>query len=80
MIVELPEDATLSIDGLQTTSTSSTRVLVTPDLEPGRTFIYTLTAQVTRDGASRTVTQQVTVRAGQETYVSMPVPVTVASR
>jgi len=75
MLVELPADATLTVDGVATTSTSASRLLVTPPLEAGKTFHYTLTAQVVRDGNVQTVTRQVAVRAGEETHVTLDVPV-----
>jgi len=80
MVVTLPEDATLTVDGTVTTSTSSERVLVTPDLQTGQTFQYTLTAQVMRAGSMQTVTRQVTVRGGEEIRVNLELPVNVASR
>jgi len=81
MVVELPQDATLTVDGTATTSTSANRVLVTPVLEAGRTYNYTLTAQVMRDGVLQTVSRQVAVRAGEETRVNLELPVaTVVAR
>jgi uncharacterized protein (TIGR03000 family) len=74
VLVELPADATLTVDGVATTSTSTNRVFVTPPLENGQTFHYTLTAQVVRDGQTQTVTRQVAVRAGEETRVTLDVP------
>jgi uncharacterized protein (TIGR03000 family) len=74
VVVELPADATLTVDGSATTSTSATRVFVTPALEAGKTFQYTLSAQVVRDGNVQTVTRQVDVRAGEETRVRLELP------
>jgi uncharacterized protein (TIGR03000 family) len=74
LVVELPADATLTVDGTATTSTSASRTFVTPALEAGRTYHYTLTAQVMRDGAVQTVTRQVAVQAGEETRVSLDIP------
>jgi len=70
ILVNLPADARLSVDGAKTTSTSSTRTLVTPDLEPGYDYVYTLQANVVRDGQTVTQSQRVTVRAGEQTRVS----------
>jgi uncharacterized protein (TIGR03000 family) len=81
VVVELPADASLTIDGEATTSTSATRVFQTPDLEPGQTFHYTLKAQVERDGKVQSVTRQIEVRAGEQTRVSLTLPTaTVAAR
>lgn len=69
ILVTLPADATLTVDGNRTTSTSATRVLVTPELQPGYEYYYTLRAQVVRDGQTLTQTQQIAVRAGEATRV-----------
>ena len=75
IVVDLPADATLRVDDTLTTSTSPSRVFVTPPLEEGRSYQYTLTAQVTQDGVLHTVTRQVTVRAGEETQINLELPV-----
>ncbi|MCI0460152.1 MAG: TIGR03000 domain-containing protein [Gemmataceae bacterium] len=80
LVVTLPADARLTIDGNQTTSTSGERTFVTPDLQQGRNFQYTLVAEVNRGGERQTVTQRVTVRAGEETRVQLQIPAAVASR
>lgn len=74
VIVDLPADAQLSVDGHQTVSTSAQRTFYTPGLETGETYSYTLQAQVTRDGQTQTVTEQITVRAGQTTRVTINLP------
>lgn len=80
IIVSLPADAKLSVDGVATRSTSSTRNFVTPVLAAGRTFEYTLTAEVVREGRTIVQTRNVTVRAGQTTRVVFtPESMTVAS-
>ena len=76
IVVSLPADAKLMIDSYQTTSTSSRRVFVTPDLEPGQDFTYTLKAEAN----GKTVTQKITVRAGVETPVTLDFPAAVAAR
>jgi uncharacterized protein (TIGR03000 family) len=82
IVATLPADARLAIDGHPTTSTSGTRVFSTPPLEPGMEYSYTLTAQVVRNGTTQTVTKQVTVRAGEESRVTLedPAASSVASR
>jgi uncharacterized protein (TIGR03000 family) len=65
IIVSLPTDARLSVDGTMTTSTSERRTLVTPVLEGDSTYVYTMQAEVTREGRVMTQTQQVTVRGGE---------------
>src|SRR5262245_26097561 len=76
LIVTLPEDARLLIDDYVTSSTSGSRVFVTPPLAPGREFHYNLVAEVVRDGVSQRITRRVAVRAGQETQVNLEVATT----
>jgi uncharacterized protein (TIGR03000 family) len=71
IILSLPADAKVSIDGVVTTSTSATRTFVTPDLTPEKEFVYTLSAQIVRDGQTLSVNEKVTVRAGEETRLNL---------
>jgi uncharacterized protein (TIGR03000 family) len=73
LIVSLPEDATLTIDGEETTSTSAQRVFVTPALEEGKEYEYTLKAKVQRDGKVEIATAKVTFRAGETKPVELKV-------
>jgi uncharacterized protein (TIGR03000 family) len=75
IVVELPADATLKVDGAATSSTSGVRVLVSPELTIGKDFHYTLTAVAMRDGKPVQVEQTVVVRAGEESRVSLNLPV-----
>lgn len=76
IVVTLPADARLAIDGEQTRSTSERRVFITPALENGKEFHYTLKAEVTRDGKTQSFVRQVKVVAGEETQVSIDLPPT----
>src|SRR5262249_46280138 len=82
IVVSLPANARLTIDGAPTTSTSPTPLFATPVLQTGRDFYYTLRAEVVRNGQTVAQTQRVAVRAGQETRVALPLAATqtVASR
>jgi uncharacterized protein (TIGR03000 family) len=70
--VSLPADAKLLVDSYQTTSTSESRLFVSPALEPEKEFSYTLTAEIVRNGEKMTVSEVVKVRAGVESVVSLP--------
>ena len=70
IVLSLPADAKVSIDGTVTTSTSATRTFVTPELNQDQAFVYTISAQIVRDGQTLTVSEKVTVRAGEETRVN----------
>ena len=61
LIVQVPADAQLTVDGQATRSTGATRVLVTPPLQAGREFTYEL--KVSANGKEET--RQVKVSAGQ---------------
>jgi len=69
IVLSLPADAKVAIDGAATSSTSATRTFVTPELIPAKEFVYVLSAEIVRDGQKLTVSEQVTVRAGEETRV-----------
>jgi uncharacterized protein (TIGR03000 family) len=70
IVVTLPADARLSIDGYVSTQTSAQRRLVTPAIQPGQEFTYTLVAETTQDGQTVSQSQRVTVRAGQQMPVN----------
>jgi uncharacterized protein (TIGR03000 family) len=72
--VTLPADAQLTVDGQSTRSTSDHRLFITPPLAAGKAFQYTFTAKFVREGKTITVEQNVLVRAGRETFVSLDLP------
>ncbi len=74
LVVTLPENAKLMIDDQPTKSTSGVRTFATPELEPGKTFKYTLKAEVPVAGKTEIVTREVQVRAGEETKVTLSLP------
>jgi len=70
IVVSLPADAQLTIDGEQTPTVAGTRVYATPVLEPGFSYSYTVRAVVVRDGQKLVETKEVVVRPGEETRVN----------
>jgi uncharacterized protein (TIGR03000 family) len=76
IVVSLPADARLLVDGAQTTSTSDRRTLVTPTLVVGSTYIYNMTAEIVREGRTVTQTQQVAVRSGETSTINFSFPTT----
>jgi uncharacterized protein (TIGR03000 family) len=72
VVVSLPADATLKVDGVATQSTTELRTFATPVLPIGQAYHYTLTAAVVRDGQTLTATQQVTVQAGVTSRIELP--------
>jgi uncharacterized protein (TIGR03000 family) len=79
LVVSVPADARLTVDGTLTKTTSSLRRFTTPPLERGRLYYYNLAAEVQVDGRLETITQRVTVRAGEETRAALSAPVATAS-
>jgi uncharacterized protein (TIGR03000 family) len=75
IVVSLPADAKLTIDDAATRSTSANRRFVSPALERGQEYFYTLKAEIVRDGQTLTTNKRVAVRAGQETAVTLEFPV-----
>jgi uncharacterized protein (TIGR03000 family) len=80
LIVSLPADAKLLIDDHATTSTSATRVFVSPTLVPGKVYQYELKAEIVRAGQKVTTAKQVEVRAGLESRVTLSFPTEVAAK
>jgi uncharacterized protein (TIGR03000 family) len=69
--VELPEDARLTIDGMSTVSTGASRLFISPSLERGREFTYTLRAERSQGDKPVRASKTITVRAGEETQVDL---------
>jgi uncharacterized protein (TIGR03000 family) len=74
IVVTLPSNAKLTVDGYVTQQTSNQRVLVTPPIQRGQDFTYTLVAETTDNGQLVSQTQRVTVRAGQQSPVNFTFP------
>jgi uncharacterized protein (TIGR03000 family) len=68
--VNLPENAKLFVDGVATKSTSTNRLLVTPNLPTSKQYTYNLKAQAVVDGQTVEQQQTVTVQGGQQTPVT----------
>jgi uncharacterized protein (TIGR03000 family) len=69
--VNVPADATITIDGAPTKSTSTTRVFSTPELNPGTVYHYTVVAQVVREGQTLVAVEKVAVEAGATVQISL---------
>lgn len=81
ILVSLPAGARLIVDGTPTTSVAERRTLVTPELDFGTTYVYSMRAEIVRDGETVVRTQDVTVRGGETTSVQFQFPAQgVASR
>lgn len=72
--VYLPADAVLHVDGAQTQATGEIRNFVSPPLQPGRKFVYTLRATWKEGGKEIQRERTVRVEANQETLVDFRAP------
>ena len=70
IVVTLPVDAKLLVDDVVTTSTSANRVFVSPTLDAGKEYHYTMKVSFVQDGKTVEMTKKVAVTAGNETAVS----------
>jgi len=81
LVVSLPANASLSIGGSATTSTSSERKFTSPALQPGKVYTYAVEAKFEKDGKTKTVTRTARVEAGKVTRIDLnDTPVSVASK
>jgi uncharacterized protein (TIGR03000 family) len=71
IIVNVPADAQLKVDGVATTSTSARRVFVSPALENGKQFTYTLQAEFSVEGKPVVLSKDVRIQAGATVEVSL---------
>jgi uncharacterized protein (TIGR03000 family) len=78
LIVNVPEGATLAVDGQNVAIVGGSQVFYTPDIQPNQDYHYNLTLRVTRDGQTSDVTRTVVVRAGEQSQVDFDSPVAVS--
>jgi uncharacterized protein (TIGR03000 family) len=71
LVVTLPADAVLTIDGAPTRQTGAERRYVSPPLTPGKTYVYTLAAAWTDGGTPRKAERRVEVQAGKDVKVDL---------
>jgi uncharacterized protein (TIGR03000 family) len=70
VVIDVPEDAKVYIDGKLMKTTSTHRTFQTPDLSPGQVYFYDLRVEIIRDGKVIADTQRVTLRPGEVTNTS----------
>ena len=70
----MPEDARLYVDGVLMKTASAKRAFVTPLLQSGKTYYYTLKAEMVRDGQTVVVNGQVVIQPGQDLQAVLSEP------
>jgi uncharacterized protein (TIGR03000 family) len=71
LVVRLPADARLTVDGEPTRATGAVRRFASPPLAAGQRYHYELRAEVVRAGRTRSVRQRVVVQPGRESEVQL---------
>jgi uncharacterized protein (TIGR03000 family) len=74
VLVELPAGVKLFVDETAVDEEGTRLTLVTPPLEPGRDYFYTLRARAVRDGKNYDLRKRVIVRADENSTVVIPPP------
>ena len=74
VVVTLPADAKLSVEGKTLKTSEGQREFITPQLEAGTNYRYTIKAEVVRNNQVVTQSREVRVRAGETTRVSFDLP------
>jgi uncharacterized protein (TIGR03000 family) len=72
--VRLPEDARLTVHGVECPLTSGTRAFDSPALVQGKEYFYNLKTEVVRNGRAVAQTRRVAFRSGQSITVSFDDP------
>ena len=70
VIIDLPAEAKLYIDGRLMKTASAHRVFSTPTLQPGQLYYYDLRAEIARDGKVLSQEQRIIVSAGQQSQAA----------
>jgi len=74
VIVHVPENATLLVNGKRSRSSSSTRLFYSPPLESGKSYYYDFEAWMNRDGQKVKAQKRVEVGAGDRHEISITMP------
>lgn len=79
LVVEVPEDATLLVNGHETALSGSLRTFVSAGLSEDESYDYEVTMRVERDGKSIEKTRSVTVSGGQRHVLAFDAPAPTAA-
>lgn len=70
LMVDVPADAKIFVNGSTTTSTGASRQFVSRDLQSGFNYTYEVKAEVVRDGKTVEQVKTINLRAGQTANVA----------
>jgi len=74
VLVHVPENTTLLVNGKRSRSTSSTHLFYSPPLESGKNYRYDFEARMDRDGQTVKAHKRVEVGAGDRHEISITMP------
>jgi uncharacterized protein (TIGR03000 family) len=81
LIIEVPSNAKLYVDGKLTKTGTDVRQFYTPTLEPGETYFYDVKVEVEKNGKMLTADKRVYVKAGDVVRTALrPEPSTDVAR
>ena len=70
ILVKVPANAKVFIDDYLMKSTSSERLFTSPELEPGRSYYYTIRVVIEKDGKPQEESRRVQIRAGETSWLA----------
>jgi len=70
LVLDLPADAKLFVDGQLMKSGSGRRVFQTPNLQPGQAYFYDIRVEIVRNGQILSDSQRVILQPGQQAAAS----------
>lgn len=73
-LIRVPPDAELWLDGVKTGQTGPTRVFLTPALEPGEPYVYTVCARWSDGGRVIEQSKDLVLHAGDWVSITFPTP------
>jgi uncharacterized protein (TIGR03000 family) len=74
VVVKVPQQAKVYLEGQEMSLTGSVRQFRSPALESGKDYVYTVRVDIERDGKTVSKTAKATVRAGSNVEVAVDFP------
>lgn len=74
VVIEVPENAKLFVDGMLMKDGPTQRVFQTPPLSPNETYFYDVRVEVTTNGVVSSNSQRIVVRPGESVVADLRVP------
>jgi uncharacterized protein (TIGR03000 family) len=69
VVIRASSDVKIMVNGEETRRNKDVETFTTPELVPGKTYAYQISAEVTRDGRVYATSKRLLVRAGQQSTI-----------